>query len=315
MDNRIKKHLGAIVRHLHLAEIEPTVLYYTSKILKLKSEANVIDVEDIKRGRRKDTIFIMGSGYSINDITKEEWQHIVDVGDTLAFNEFYRGKFVPITYHISGEISDAPNYGLILMNSKHKKNIKSYYDELFSNPYYKDTIYFLRYKLDIKKTPVPIALWALFFLKSFKNKQVCLYRIVLFGEVILKPSEILEPSDSIYAISHNATIFDAVNIAYVLGYKNIVLVGVDLYDSRYFWLERNETIEDNLKRGETYSSIHYTADKVMRGMVVWNKYLIKRGVRLYIYNPRSLLNKVLRIYRNANINNEKGKLRNDKRKD
>ena len=313
MDNGIKKHLGAIVRHLHLAEIEPTVLYYTSKILKLKSEANIADIEDIKKSRRKDTIFIMGCGYSINDITREEWQHIVEDGDTLAFNEFYRGKFVPITYHICGEISDAPNYGLILMNSKHRGNIKSYYNELVSNPYYKDTIYFLRYKMDIKKTPVPIAMWALFFLKAFKNKKVCLYRIVFFGESILKPFEILDPSDNIYAISHNATIFDAVNIAYILGYKKIVFVGIDLYDSRYFWLGRNENFEDVLKLGLTYSDSHYTANKVVRGMGVWNKYLIKKGVRLYIYNPRSLLNKVLPIYCNAN--NEKEGLKDDKRND
>ena len=242
----------------------------------------------------------MGSGYSVNDITKEEWQHIVDVGDTLAFNDFFKGELVPITYHICGEISGAPNYGSILMNSKRRKSIKSYYDEIFSNPYYKDTIYFLRYKMDIKKTPVPIALWALFFLKAFKNKQVCLYRIVLFGDVILKPSEILEPSDTIYAISHNATIFDAVNIAYVLGYKKIILVGVDLYDRRYFWLERNEIHEVDLKIGRTYSDIHYTADKVMRGIDMWNGNLIKKGVRLYIYNPRSLLNKILSVYHNVN---------------
>ena len=303
MDSKIKKHLGAIVRHLHLAEIEPTVLYYTSKILKLNSGANIIDVEDIKKGRRKDTIFIMGSGYSINDITREEWQHFVDVGDIFSFNYFFRGKFVPINYHICGEIGGAPNYGSVLINNRYKKNIKAYYEELFSNPYYKDTIYFLRYKIDFTKAPVPIAMRALFFLKAFKNKQVCLYRIVLFGEVILKPSEILEPSDSIYAISHNATIFDAVNIAYILGYKKIVLVGIDLYDRRYFWLERNETLEGDLKRGKTYSDIHLTADKVVRGMAVWNKYLIKKGVRLYVYNPRSLLNKILPVYRN--VNNEK----------
>ena len=298
MDTRIKKHLGAIVKHLHLREVEPNVLYYTRKILKLKSEANVIDIEDIKRGWRKDTIFIMGSGYSINDITKEEWQHIIDVGDTLAFNDFFKGKFVPINYHICGEIADAPNYGSILMNSKRRKSIKSYYDEIFSNPYYKDTIYFLRYKMDIKKTAVPIALWALFFLKAFKNKQVCPYRIVTQKDAIL------EPSDNIHAIVHwNATLSDVVNISYILGYKKIVMVGIDLYDRRYFWLERNETEECDLKRDKTYSDIHATADNVLRGMAVWHKYLIKKGVRLYIYNPRSLLNKILPVYRNAN--NEK----------
>ena len=301
MDKELKKYLRSIARYgIHLMwMIKSNIIYYTSKILKLNSEANIIDVADIKRGRRKDTIFIMGSGYSINDVTKEEWQHIVDVGDTLSFNDFFKGKFVPIKYHICGEISGAPNYGLILMNSKHKKNIKSYYDELFSNSCYKDTLYFLLYNEYFIRNQRQIAIWALFFLKAFKNKHVCPYRIVK------KKDAILVPSDNIYTIVHlNATLSDAINISYILGYKKIVLVGIDLYDRSYFWIERSETHEVDLTRGKTYSDIHATADNVLRGMAVWNKYLIKRGVRIYIYNPRSLLNKILPIYRN-NANNEK----------
>jgi hypothetical protein len=307
MDNRVKKLLGAIIKQLR--EVEPTVLYYTIKILKLNSRADIIDVADIKKGRRKDTIFIMGSGYSINDITKEEWQHIVDVGDTLSFNNFFRGRFVPITYHISGEISGAPNYGLILLNSKHRRSIKAYYDEIFSNQYYKNALYFLRYKRDYMKAAGSTALWALFFLKAFKNKQVCPYRIVTLKDAIL------EPSDNIYSITHcGATLSDAINISYILGYKKIVLVGVDLYDRRYFWLGRNESRDTVLKSGKTYSNAHDTADNMIKVMDIWNKYLIKKGVRLYIYNPRSLLNKVLPVYC-SNANNEREGLRDDKRKD
>ena len=119
--------------------------------------------------------------------------------------------------------------------------------------------------------------------------------------MVIQKDTILEPSDNIYAISHCiATLSDAINISYILGYRKIVLVGIDLYDRRYFWLGRSETNEYDLKRGKTYSDIHATADNVLRGMAVWNKYLTKKGVRLYIYNPRSLLNKVLPVYPNAN---------------
>ena len=173
MGNGIKKHLRGFHLMKIIGIINAKVLYYTSKILKLKSKANIIDIEDIKKGRHKDTIFIMGSGYSINDITKEEWQHMEDAGDIFSFNYFFKGKFVPINYHICGEIAGAPNYGSILMNSKQRKNIKAYYNEIFSNPCYKNTKYFLRYKTDYMKAPVPIAIWAPLFLKAFENKQVC----------------------------------------------------------------------------------------------------------------------------------------------
>jgi len=236
----------------------------------------------------------MGSGYSVNDITEEEWQHIKNVGDTLSFNEFFKGKFIPITYHIFGEVgSRRLNYRpiAILMNGKY---IKNYFEELLGNPCYKDTIYFLRYRLSNRPAPKALAVWALSYLKIFRNKPVCLYRIVPSGRVT---TTVLEPSDSIQAIPHyGATLFDGVNIAYILGYKRIVLVGVDLYDRRYFWLGTEQSHEVDSKLGKKYSDIHDTAKNVVRGMSMWREHLTKKGVTLYIYNPRSLLNDVLPVY-------------------
>ncbi len=33
----------------------------------------------------------------------------------------------------------------------------------------------------------------------------------------------------------SGTLFDAISLAYYLGYKKIILLGVDLYDARYFF--------------------------------------------------------------------------------
>jgi hypothetical protein len=233
----------------------------------------------------------MGSGYSINNITAREWQHFVAAGDILSFNEFYKGKFLPINYHICGEISQVPNFGMILTNRKYKNRIESYYREIFANPFFRGTTFFLRFWIDNAKEPIPVALWALNFLKAFNNKRVCLYRII-------RPKEsLLGPSNSIEFISHNyATLFDAINISYILGYKNIILVGVDLYDRRYFWLGKDETHDADLKRNASYSDIHATADNVIKGINEWNTVLLKRGIKLYIYNPHSLLNAILPIY-------------------
>ena len=129
-------------------------------------------------------------------------------------------------------------------------------------------------------------------MKLFKNKYICFYKNLKNRTLILKPSE------DINTIPHcGATLFDAINISYLLGYKNIVLVGVDLYDRRYFWLRKNETREGDLKRGATCNDIHNTANFVLEAMPIWKEYLQKRGVKLYVYNPRSLLNKILPIYK------------------
>lgn len=287
----IEKIKGALLRIVRVTRIvKPNVIYYycMGKITNMNTVANIIEVEMIKKGIDKDTIFILGSGYSINDITKEEWKKMEVVGDTLSFNYFFLGEFISITYHICGEITT--NYGILFMMNKRKKAIKSYYNKIFRNLYYKNTTFFLRYRID--HSLVPIAMWALLHFKAFKNKQVCLYGINRYI------NKILNPSDDINAISHHsATLFDAINIAYLLGYKKIVLVGVDLYDQRYFWLKENETSEEHLKEGSSCNDVHGTADIVLRAMSIWKEYLEKKGIALYIYNPHSLLNDILPLYK------------------
>lgn len=264
-------------------------LYFISKILKLNSEANIGNIEILKKAKGNDTIFILGCGYSINAITQEEWQHIADAGDTMSFNYFFKGRFIPIKYHLCGEIVE-DWYEPVLGNKNKQEAIKAYYNETFSNPYYKDSIYFLRFKLGI--APIESAIWAVFFSKVFKNRNLCPYGIVLCT------GKIREPSDSIHRISHHsATLSDAINISYILGYKVIVLVGVDLYDSRYFWLRENESEPALEKKGRQYYDRHATADRMVNVIDTWIKYLEEKGVSLFVYNPHSLLNKVLPIYR------------------
>ena len=50
------------------------------------------------------------------------------------------------------------------------------------------------------------------------------------------------------------SIISVVNIAYLMGWKNIVLVGIDLYDHRYFYVPDNETRSVE-KRGLTFKAL------------------------------------------------------------
>jgi len=288
---KVIKVIRAILYILRFCSPRNNFLDWFGKLLRLRSNGYTVKIQDIKQHRYKDTIFIMGCGYSINDITETEWERMASDGDILSFNEFFKGKFVPIDYHICGEIAGVPNYGSVLLNKEH---IKDYYHELFNNPYYEHTLFFLRYKASpFKKflAPIPTAIWAYSFLKTFRHKPVCLYGIVT------REDTVLEPSNDIYTVSHYAaTLCDAVNISYILGYKKIVLVGVDLYDRRYFWLGKDETRVDDLRRGHSCSDIHNTGKPIVEVMDMWNKYMSEKGVQLYIYNPRSLLCQVLPLY-------------------
>lgn len=290
MDKEILfKFLLKLVRPLRI--FNPLVIYYTfvSTFTNIRALCSLTSIEDIRSTVTKDTIFILGSGHSINDIPKNDFLKMRDIGDTLSFNYFFRGRFLPIDYHICGEIEGIRNYGSLMFRKKCYEKIFEYHAKMFNNKCYKDTTFFIRYKLDY--TIVPSAVRNLFSLKLFLDKKVCLFGI--------KRNRAM--GEDIFAISHQGgTLSDAVNIAYLLGYKNIVLVGIDLYDRRYFWLSDNETRDTDLRRGRSSSDLHETAIPIIGIMKDWKHDLDHNGVTLFVYNPRSLLAKVLPIYRLTN---------------
>jgi hypothetical protein len=104
------------------------------------------------------------------------------------------------------------------------------------------------------------------------------------------------------------TLASAVNAAFLLGWREIVLVGVDLYDNRYFWGPPDATMHFDAAgaftepkasndRGIEWDQPHNT---VRGGMVEvlgrWRAVFESQGVHLAVYNPRSLLTRVLPMY-------------------
>jgi hypothetical protein len=104
------------------------------------------------------------------------------------------------------------------------------------------------------------------------------------------------------------TLATVVNAAVLLGWREIVLVGVDLYDNRYFWGPADATMHFDASgafadpkasndRGIAWDRPHNT---VRGGMVEvlgrWHAALERQGVHLTVYNPRSLLARVLPVY-------------------
>ena len=108
---------------------------------------------------------------------------------------------------------------------------------------------------------------------------------------------------------HNGTLFDALSFAYIMKWKKIVLVGVDLYDTRYFFLDNNKTLYTDFKtgvqktstysdRGQRFDQNHSTYNKLfLEKIKLWKIKFKEEGLNLYIYNPKSLLNSILPIYK------------------
>jgi len=113
-----------------------------------------------------------------------------------------------------------------------------------------------------------------------------------------------------WGLSHGkGTLCDAINFAYLGGWKNIVLLGVDLYDSGYFFLPKgmNEIWDSKEKRlvlsaqswrGLSVGDTHNTARNGVVNLVgEWATLFNKRsGVSIWTYNPLSLMREKLPVY-------------------
>ena len=82
-----------------------------------------------------------------------------------------------------------------------------------------------------------------------------------------------------------------------MGWKHIVLAGIDLNAKRYFWLKPDETRAYEKKgMGITYQSVFTNADQIVPLFEYWTKILSEERVQLYTLNPKSLLADVMPIY-------------------
>jgi len=253
-----------------------------------RSAYTVLSESEVRSERRSETVFVFGSGYSLNELSAAAWDHFA-AHDTLGFNAFYHERWLPVRFHLlRGGI-----YGELRW--------REFADEVAaairSNPLYDRTIFVMQDE----------------YFAQFTNQMVG-YRLLPAHARVFRyrtaradgpPTRTLREG-----LRHTTgTLADAVNFAYALGWRHIVLVGVDLYDSRYFYLKPEETLgfdpdsgrlvaaERNYWRGQRYDEPHATAGRgVVDLMAEWRETLARDGVRLSVHNPRSLLARVLPVY-------------------
>jgi len=233
-----------------------------------RSRYQVIGEHELRQARKSDTVFIFGSGYSLNDITPAEWRAI-EAHDTVGFNWFVHQQFVRCDFHMVREIGDDTDW---------RPQAAEYFGLITSNPRFARTTFLVQtgFKAvngnraighSLLPDPNPVYLF-----RSYYSRM---------------PS----PSLAQGLVHTNGTVSDCVNFAALLGWRTIVLCGVDLYDRRYFWLRADEP-----RHGDTTIQGHHNtvAGGAVSGGIVdslaeWRRFYQQQGISLYAYNPRSLL--------------------------
>jgi hypothetical protein len=251
----------------------------------------VLDEEALRRTRRSDTAFIFGSGASLNEITTEQWACIA-AHDVISFSYFPRGHFVRIDYHLVGEIATHDDRD----RSRWVPAIGEYVGFLNDNPGGQDTIVGLQEGWMAYQSNRVLASGLL-----RPGTRIFRYRRIARGR--MRP-----PSRSLAeGIVHGAaTLVGCVNLAYILGHRDIVIAGVDLYDSRYFWLPPDKPRPDMIAlHGVRPDERHPLAATVVPYLGQWREMLARDSVRLWVLNPRSLLAEVLPVYHLAGADERK----------
>jgi hypothetical protein len=252
--------------------------------------------EAAARARRSDTVFVFGSGYSLNELSAAEWAHIAE-HDVFGFSGFAYQTFVRTDYHFVR--SWLPEF-LGVADLCHAA--RAYGRRLCENPRFAHTIFLLQRE----------------YSAEFSNALVAT-RSLPPGARLLRyhAARRLDdlPTDRWHdGVSRDfGTLVTVVNVAYLLGWRRIVLVGVDLYDNRHFWgppaaaVARDDDgeffgVTTANEHGVAWHQPHHTTRLgVVSLLEAWAKRFAARGAELIVYNPRSLLAEVLPVYGRGSV--------------
>jgi hypothetical protein len=238
-------------------------------------EWEVVTAADAAAARRSDRVFIFGSGASLNKLSAEEWGRIAE-HDTFGFNWFVREDFVRCDFQLIRQIADSNEH------SVWEPQIREYCELIARSAHFRETILLIQYEW--RGRAVNLAL---------EHRWLPKRRLLPWTT-----SHRDELSSSFAAgLAHGtSTLTDTVNAAVLLGWKEIVLVGVDLYDRRYFWAP-SETRSVDRMRGASASDLHTQASSgFVERVGSWRRDLEARGVSMSVHNPKSLLASVLPVF-------------------
>jgi hypothetical protein len=238
--------------------------------------------DELRRTRRSDTAFIFGSGASLNELTSDEWEDF-ERHDTIGFNWFVRQEFVRCDYQLIRGIPDTD-----LSRQVWEPQVREYFQLACDNPRFARTIYLVQTGF-----------------RATNGNRAIGYRLLPASNPVFlwrtRTDRDAAGASFTEGLTHGvSTLQETVNFAYVLGWRRIVLVGVDLYDRRYFWLPGDRARPVDEQRGAEAGDTH-SASGVIDRLGVWRERFAEDGVELLVYRSESLLSRVLPVYADARV--------------
>lgn len=250
---------------------------------------------DLRRVRSSDTLFVLGSGSSIAKLKKEHFDFI-SIHDSIGFNFWIAHSFVPDLYlFYPGGYSSEETFerfiSVMKLRSVEYEDVPKIVTDLYRRNY-----------SFIKRLPkaFTINLYAaerwIAFSRNEAELRSALKRMNKKGYFSLKPSEGQKNRIFKYGTSLSTTVALGVQ----MGYRRIVLCGVDLTDSSYFYQDeaaypfmkgfsgvRTVSPQEPHPTNQRVSELMLTVSETLRAMQ--RELLDPRGVQLFVQHADSAL--------------------------
>jgi hypothetical protein len=259
-----------------------------------------LNLNDFAPASKNHTFFILGGSKSINKIESRSWQ-IIASSLSVGLNNWFIHPFVPNLLMIEGfrkSDVDSPQY--------HQKvnNLKTYLSHTPVTLLLKDVnSSYLPWELILKSCVCDAYVISKFSVPGRNNENVA------------KAMKLLSflRYHKMYPLFSRVSVVLAMSIGYLLGYRNIVLCGIDLNDGHYFWEEPGFVpragIALPLSSGQKRKGRHSTVDPEVnivsadKSILSFTENILNpEGVKVFVSSDSSLLYPSLPLYRFDHVN-------------
>lgn len=231
----------------------------------------IYELDDLKQYISGDIAVFLGSGSSINTITKKQWVKLLSF-DTWAVNNWvYHPTIVPKFYHLEVKPYD-------------KDILKRRFEEKWEK--YRDTKFITyQYRKELINEVV-----------GHENES----NIYTYNREKVKNGEKIRKHK--LTRSYNASITVVLDMLYKFGYNKIILCGVDLLDSKYFWTDGDPKVYGEVHCNWNKDTIGHkindphSTHNVSDFIINFNEYMKIHNKEVFIINNKTKLYPHIRLF-------------------
>jgi len=253
----------------------------------------------LERAKSSDTVFIFGSGSSINEISDAEWD-VIDRHDSIGLNRWPIHEYTPTFYvfEIPG-LDNGPGMRRQFWNLLERR--KDAYSDAVKILKDIDRFYRTSSVANIPEWLVTdVHLSPDFLLPPLLGSSRQRFRSIL--RYLMASHRFAQDGRLKSLFKKRGSISYTLFLATIMGYENVVLCGVDMVDSRYFWDDHRERLgeqdvpipEPDVDREP--DEVHRTNDRSRQGIpleeVIYDinhEILTPNGIELLTATKRSAL--------------------------